>query len=360
MTDGLNVRELWNNIMHYKEFDSMPVMHWGCWPETREQWIKEGMPKNISECEYLNASSTDTGWLSVEIGLFPAFEEETIEETDEYRIFRQSDGVIAQHWKNKSCIPHYIDFTLKSDGSGWEEYRKRLQPDPLRIPSDLNEQIAKAEISGTIISVNAGSMVGWIRDWMGVEGLAYLAYDNRELLKEIVNTIATLVIWGLEQILPKIKVDAGWGWEDICFRSGPLISPDIFKEVAVPGYRKIADKLLEYGIDIYAVDCDGMIDHLIPHWLDGGVNVMFPVEIGAWETDPQVFRKKYGRKLRFFGGINKLEIAKGRGAIDAEIARRIPLMKEGGFVPLPDHLIQPGTSLKNYKYYLERIREIKL
>lgn len=291
----MNARQLWLNIMHYDEFDRIPVIHWEGWPETRERWIKEGLPENISEHEYFNASplNFDVG-LNVE--LFPLFEEETIKETDEYRIFRQSDGVIAQHWKNRSCIPHFIDFTLKGE-KGWDEYKDRLQPDLRRIPANLDELAAKVENSEAVVRAHAGSMVGWIRNWMGVQNLSYLAYDNRELLKEMVNTIADLVIWGLDQVLPKLKVDVGWGWEDICFRTGPLLSPDIFKEVAVPAYRKIADKLLEYGVDLYLVDCDGMIDCLIPHWLDGGVNVMFPVEIGAWKTDPMGFRKRYGRKL---------------------------------------------------------------
>ena len=70
-------------------------------------------------------------------------------------------------------------------------------------------------------------------------------------------------------------------------------------------------------------------------------------------------KKKYGKKLRVIGGINKLELEKGPDAIDAEIERRIPLMAEGGFIPLPDHLITPGTSLENYKYYLDRIRELR-
>jgi len=39
--------------------------------------------------------------------------------------------------------------------------------------------------------------------------------------------------------------------------------------------------------------------------------------------------------------------------------RVMHLMKEGGFVPLPDHLIVPGTSLEDYKYYLKRIGELR-
>ena len=56
---------------------------------------------------------------------------------------------------------------------------------------------------------------------------------------------------------------------------------------------------------------------------------------------------------------DKLELEKGPAAIDAEIERRIPLMKDGGFIVMPDHLITPGTSLVDYKYYLSRIRELR-
>jgi uroporphyrinogen decarboxylase len=195
---------------------------------------------------------------------------------------------------------------------------------------------------------------------MGVEGLAYLCYDDRDLLKEMVATIADLVCWGLDQVLPRAEVDLGWGWEDICFRTGPLVSPDIFREVAVPGYAKIARKLRDHGVELYLVDCDGMIDALVPAWLEGGVNVMFPLEIGAWKADPAALRRRFGRELRIFGGIDKLELEKGRAAIDAEIARRLPLMKEGGYVPLPDHLITPGTPLDDYRYYLDALRRVRI
>jgi hypothetical protein len=350
-------RELFNRIMHYEPVDRMPVMHWAGWDETIARWTKEGLPPEPERFAFLNASPI-SGWVGVEIGLLPNFGEEILEETDEIKIIRQADGVVAKHWKHKSCIPQYIDFTLKG-AEAWPDFKKRLQPDPARIPADLDERIEKARASGAPVCVNTGSMVGWLRDWMGVENLAYLAYDDRDLLAEMTMTIADLVVWSLEQVLPKIKPDLGWGWEDICFRTGPLVSPQIFQDVAVPGYRKISDTLAKYGVDLHLIDCDGMIDDLIPLWLEGGVNVMFPVEIGAWHADPMAMRTRYGKALRLFGGINKLEIAKGRAAIDAEIERRLPLMRAGGYVPLPDHVIVPETSLADYRYYLDRIRALR-
>ncbi len=362
----MNNRELFNAIMHYGDFDRMPVFHWSVWQETYKRWKKEGIPDvpgqahDITVTDFLGAKPIHA-CAPVDVSLFPPFQEETMEETDEHRIFRQGDGVIAQHWKNKSGIPHFIDFTLKGPDweKGWAEYKKRLQPDLKRIPKNFDEQIEKASKADVPVFASTGSMIGWIRNWVGVEGLAYLAYDNRDLLREMVDTITDLVLWGLDQVLPKMKVDLGWGWEDICFRTGPLLSPDIFHEVVTPNYRRIADKLLQHGCDLYLVDCDGFIEPLMPFWLEGGVNVMFPLEIGVWNADPVRLRKKFGKELKIFGGINKVEITKGRAAIDAEIERRIPLMKEGGFVPLPDHGIIPETSLEDYMYYLKRLGDLR-
>ena len=71
-------------------------------------------------------------------------------------------------------------------------------------------------------------------------------------------------------------------------------------------------------------------------------------------------RKKFGKELRIVGGYDKLALEKGRAAIDAELESHIPLMKEGGLVIMPDHLITPGVPLEDYKYYLDRVRELRL
>ena len=47
------------------------------------------------------------------------------------------------------------------------------------------------------------------------------------------------------------------------------------------------------------------------------------------------------------------------GATNRWTARRRPLMKEGGYVMLTDHLVTPGASLANYKYYLDRVRALR-
>ncbi|HEY3396159.1 MAG TPA: uroporphyrinogen decarboxylase family protein [Armatimonadota bacterium] len=353
----MTYRELFHEIMFYGEFDHMPVIHWTGWEETMERWYGEGLPRDVDIHQYLGTVPQWTG-AGVDLSLYPVFEEECLEDTPEYRIFRQGDGVVCKDWKGKSCIPHFIDFTLKT-AADWPEYKKRLQPDPGRIPADLRENIARAEASGLPLAVGTASLMGWIRNWMGVENMSFLMFDDRDVYADMVMTLADLTCWGLDQVLPHMQADMGFGWEDICGRAGPLVSPMIFDECVAPGYRKIRNKLEEYGVHLYGIDSDGDVTALVGHWLESGVNVQFPIEVGVWKGDANPFRKQYGRDLRVIGNFDKFAIEKGPAAVQAEFDRLMPLLKEGGFLMMPDHLITPGVSLDMYKSYLEQVRNLR-
>jgi hypothetical protein len=356
----MTTRQLVQAIMSYGEFDRMPVIHWTGWRETMERWVREGMPEGVNQHEYFSAVPWST-WVGGDLGLRPGFEEVVLEDTDEYRVFRDGAGVVQKEWKRKSCIPTYTDFTLKT-AKDWPQYKKRLQPDPARIPADLDKRIADAEASGLPIAVGTASMMGWIRNWMGVENMCYLMFDDPDVYADMVDTLAELTCWQIDQVAPRMHTtpDWGFGWEDICGKTGPLVSPPIFQRCVAPGYLKIRCKLEQYGIHMLGIDSDGFVEPLLRNWLEAGVNLHFPIEIGTWGADTMDLRRKFGRDLHIIGGYNKLALEHGRAAIDAELQRRIPIMKDGGLVIMPDHLITPDTPLDDYKYYLDRIRQLRL
>jgi len=82
--------------MHYGRFDRMPVTHWEGWSETRQRWIDEGMLADADENDYFNAPSFRVE-ITVDTRLYPRFEEQTLEETEDYRIFRDPFGVTIDH-----------------------------------------------------------------------------------------------------------------------------------------------------------------------------------------------------------------------------------------------------------------------
>ena len=79
-----------------------------------------------------------------------------------------------------------------------------------------------------------------------------------------------------------------------------------------------------------------------------------PTNGNATGMDPIELRKKIARDLRLWGGVDKREIAKGKGAIDKHLGELVPLAKEGGFIPTVDHVVTPDISLENFRHYMKR------
>jgi uroporphyrinogen decarboxylase len=204
-----------------------------------------------------------------------------------------------------------------------------------------------------------GSLLGRVRNILGVEGLNYVFAEDEALFDEIIAASADLCYACVQYALESgAKFDFAHFWEDICFKSGPLIHPMIFDMKVGPHYKRITDLVSSYGIDVVSLDCDGMIDDLIPTWFENGVNTMFPIEVGTWGANIAPWREQYGKDLKGVGGMNKTVFAKDRRAVDEEIARLKALVDLGGYIPCPDHRIAPDAEWDNVTYYCQRAREI--
>ncbi|HEY0866785.1 MAG TPA: uroporphyrinogen decarboxylase family protein, partial [Fimbriimonas sp.] len=176
---------------------------------------------------------------------------------------------------------------------------------------------------------------------------------------EMVETLGDCIYFTLERALETGgRFDGCSMWEDMCYSGGPLLSPKHFKEYLVPQYRRINDLLRKHGVDVCWVDCDGRIDALIPLWLEGGVNCMFPIEVGTWGGDPVKMRQEYGKDLLLMGGFDKHILAQSKEAISTEVLRLTPLVEEGGFIPFADHRVPPDVPYENYLHYLREARRV--
>ena len=60
------------------------------------------------------------------------------------------------------------------------------------------------------------------------------------------------------------------------------------------------------------------------------------------------------------GNFDKLTLETSRDAVAAELERLRPLMQEGGYIIMPDHLITPGVALDDYRWYLDQVRALRL
>lgn len=365
MTD----RERFLATMNYQPRDRNMICDFSFWPETIEEWKKQGLPDWVNpnyDKETQNRFFGMDDYLgdapNAQIDIFPRFEPRVVEDLGDEEIVIDGTGVTQRRSKHFSSIPMYLDYTLKDRQSWNEHFKWRFDPaNPDRYPKDWVQ--AKKAWSDphpqAPRKIHAGSFYGNIRDWMGVEGVSFLVYDDPACFEEIVVTMTDCKIGVLEKLFEQgAQYDVASMWEDMCYNAGPLLSPDLFKKYLVPQIKRVTDLLNRHGCRIIWVDSDGKIDDLIPLWLEAGVNCMFPIEIGTWGADPIQFRKQYGKELRMMGGFDKHILTLGKDAIEKEVIRLAPLVEEGGFIPMPDHRVPPNVTLQAHLYYLECARRI--
>ncbi len=360
-------------ILNYENYEKVPAVHFGYWQETIEKWVKEGhIPEDkVNDWDFVSGElGFDFGWdqsLIINANLNPCFESKVIEVLkDGTKKIRNENGVIVLQHPDAGSIPAECGYVLK-DRESWEkEFLPRLQFTEDRINSEIIATLQKGEsvksdarMADMPIGLHCGSLMGVIRDWLGVEGVSYLCFDDEDLYDEIIETVANLSYKGVELALKQgIKFDYAHFWEDICYKNGPLVIPSVFEEKVGPYYKKITDLLKAHDVNIISLDCDGWIDALLPIWLENGVNTMFPIEVGTWNASIEPWRKEYGKKVRGVGGMRKYIFALEKSDIDKEIERLKTLVDLGGFIPCPDHRIPPDAKFENVKYYCEQFKKV--
>ena len=382
MTD----RERAMAVLNYRAYDRMPIVHFGFWRETLDKWAAEGHlteeeaegwgDGNTVDAVISRKLGFDFNWgcaLHLNTHLRPAFESAVLEELpDGSRKVLNGDGVVVLEKPGAGSIPAEFDHTLK-DRASWEEhYRRRFAYAEERVTHAMvrmNDTMVRFDEGGLeflqknerdyAYGLYCGSLFGSIRNMLGIVGVSYLFAEDPVLYDEIIDTVGGLCYRCVKTALESgARFDFAHFWEDICFKNGPLVIPQVFEEKVGPHYKRITSLCNEYGITIVSLDCDGCIDALVPIWLKNGVNTMFPIEVGTWRASIAPWREAYGTELRGVGGMNKTVFARDRAAVDAEIERLKPLVELGGYIPCPDHRIAPDGQWDNVRYYCDRMRDV--
>lgn len=364
----MNNRDTFNKIFNFEKVDRMPIYFFGTWPETKVKWVEAGYDYKGSLKSHAGPQikGMDNDWETAMWGSHGLFNINPIsnlykilEDHEDYYIFMNSTGSIEKQLKGMASINQTLEYGLKPTRDSWEEFKKLLDPnDKRRSPEDLDERIKKLEEKDLVRFFYGGSLYGWLRNWMGVENISYFMFDDPELLEEMVSYLTDFFITVTKKALSKVEMDVAYIFEDCCGASGPLFSPNIYKDIFSKYYKKLCAHYKEMGVNNILLDSDGDSDILIPYWLDDGVDIVFPLEVGTWENSPEKLRKKLNKKVKIFGGINKHIIPKGKDAIREHLLEIKDAVDEGGIIPIPDHRIPPDCKIDSMYEYIEVFNEV--
>ena len=353
------------------------------WTLTLDRWNKEGVPEKFTP-DYLYPKAEDRSRRY--------FCDLMTEPVYEYEQFLGFDGVKRMSFRipfkcfDETVLEDTEDYTIKLDEDGWKRkyYKKRDLVDELKpvVETEEDWQILKERIEKEIeeycsfdkleeiygkyaeghkngdysIRFRASGFFWTPRELMGVENHLFAFYEEPELLHDINTFILEKYMEYFDKIFDIIQPEVILFEEDLSGANGPMISPVMFDEFLGDYYAKLIPFLKSKGVKNVFVDTDGDFRILIPNFLKAGVDGFLPMDVNAGMDIVEV-RKEFPT-VKFIGAFNKLVIADGKEAIDAEFERLLPVIRQGGYVPGSDHQVAPSTALKDYQYFIEKLKEV--
>jgi len=355
----LTNRERFLRLMHGETVDRAPFFPcFGPWPETLERWHTEGLSPDADYRDVVGFDGDLRHILPVNAYLCPQPEQQVLADEGETQVIINNRGIKQRVRKDGGSMPEFLSHPVETP-EDWARVRGLLRPDvPGRLP-EAWDSFCQAHADRTEPWYAGDLPVGFFggpRELMGFEKLVLSYYDEPSFICDVMDTLCDLWVELFPTVLTQAPVDFFFVWEDMCYKTGPLISPATFREFLLPRYKRLTGMLREAGVDIIMVDSDGDPRRLIPEWLDGGVTCLFP-----WETqmglDITQVRREYPT-LQMIGGVNKHALALGREAIDEDL-RKMPFMLESGrYLPAVDHFVPPDVSWDDYRYFCERLRDL--
>ena len=362
----MTTREAFLRCMRFQSVDRVPNFELGYWGQTIERWIAEGMPPEEAERGGLHGHKffgiDERPFVPVNLGPIPPLDSGVLEETDRYVLVRDGDGALRRGLKEgtmrgtRLSMDQFISFAVQQPAD-FKRLKEHFDPrSPGRRPEDLPDLAARlANREGPLCAVPNGAfgLYSHLRRYLGTEGLSYAWYDHPALIHEMLDFFTDFVIETLRPVLEAVPCDYFNFFEDFAFKTGPLISPPLFREFLAPRYRRLMEFLRGGGIEITWFDSDGNFEVLIPMLLDLGVTCIWPLEAAAG-NDPRDLRRRFGHSVALSGGIDKRALARDKAAIRDELEAKIPaLLDDGGYIPTIDHAVPPDVSYANWLYYLE-------
>ncbi|MBI3911878.1 MAG: hypothetical protein HY320_13225 [Armatimonadetes bacterium] len=364
--------ERFEACMEYRPGDRRPNHELGVWPQTRVRWQIEE-PEAVRNFTWNwfhreEALGLDRrAYIPIHFGFLPPYPREILEETDEYEVIRSELGIVTRALKagtvdgQRMCMDQYLEFPVRTP-EDFPAVKKRLVAAiSERYPADLNRRIEawKNRTYPLVLGENAAANgFYWrAREFMGTEAVSYAWFDYPALMHEMMEFFADFVIETSRPVLQQIQVDYFTLNEDMAMKSGPLLSPGMFRKFIFLHLKRMVEFFKSHGVRYFAVDTDGDPTPLVPLLMDAGIDTLWPIERAA-NIDPVGLRRRFGKSLRLWGGVDKRVLARGPAAIRAHLSEFTPLIEEGGYIPTVDHTVPPDVSWDNFRYYMDAKRAL--
>ena len=144
-------------------------------------------------------------------------------------------------------------------------------------------------------------------------------------------------------------IDCTTSGDDFGTQAGPFMSTAMFEEMIKPYLQARVAYTRQFTDAFYKHHTCGSVHNLIPSLIGCGVDILNPIQPGAYKMEPERLKADFGGRIAFWGGIDTQHLLPGGTArqVREEVKRVLSIMGNSGYILSPAHTIQYDVPAEN-------------
>jgi uroporphyrinogen decarboxylase len=196
----------------------------------------------------------------------------------------------------------------------------------------------------------------WAADLRGLTNFLVDFLDNPKLAHEVLDIVNDFAI-AIARDAVRAGVDVVMYGDDLAFGTGPMMSPEAYREFILPRFKRAVDAVKEEGA-FCVKHSDGNIWKLLDMMVDTGIDGVHSLEPIA-NMDIGEVKRKYGDRICLLGNIDCGELL-SRGTVQ-DVERTVKetiraAAPGGGYIISSSNTIHSAVKPENYKAMLDATR----
>jgi uroporphyrinogen decarboxylase len=172
---------------------------------------------------------------------------------------------------------------------------------------------------------------------IGIENFCVALYENLPLVEAVFNRYYDWMLVVAERVC-RMGFDVFVSTDDLAFRTGPFLSPTMFRDLVMPYHRRVAEKISIPWI----LHSDGDVTPYLDDLISLGIAGLHPNEKGA--TDIRAMKRKYGDRICLLGNVDLNILGMGTPQdVEQEVCDLIHDVGPGG-----GYIVTSGNTLAGY------------
>ena len=230
-----------------------------------------------------------------------------------------------------------------------EDLKNYVWPDPKR-PERLKEisvglRLARENKMALFGSVRGPFSASWLLT--GLENFMMQLYDDPDFLKEILTHCTDFFIEGGRR-MAEAGVQAIIFADDYGSNTGPLLSPEQFREHVFPHTKRMVEAFRKLGVPVI-MHSDGNLNLLLKDLTSYGISAYHPMERASHMKIDEI-KKNYGGKITLIGNVNNKSTLVSGSVRDVEAEAKACIKAAapgGGYILASDHSLHDDIPNEN-------------